>query len=345
MKITLKILEAFDGDCLLIKFGNQDNFTNILIDGGINRTYVKSLRNEFENISRLNQHINLLIVTHIHDDHIGGIVEFFRDPSISKEIVKKVWFNSKIILGKYAPYLENKTEGIEINKLDSTKMGIRSGNTLEGELRKLSCWEESLILFKEEYINYTINGAKITVLSPSYEGIKGLRKVMGIETDESGEMAARKLDYDFEIEELLCRPFIEDDSDTNRSSIALIFEYGDKKLLFLGDSHPTDIVKSLRNLGYSEENKINVDFVKVSHHGSKKNTSIELLNLVECNNFIISTDGSKHGLPNKECLARIIKSRSNVNLYFNYDIHKRIFSKSEMEQYKFTCITVRELEV
>ena len=42
---------------------------------------------------------------------------------------------------------------------------------------------------------------------------------------------------------------------------------------------------------------LKIDYVKVSHHGSKANTNDELLSLLDCNNFIISANGRHHGLP------------------------------------------------
>ena len=58
------------------------------------------------------------------------------------------------------------------------------------------------------------------------------------------------------------------------------------KILLLADSHPSVIVASLRALYYSETQKLTVDYMKVSHHGSRYNTSPELLSLINCRQFI-----------------------------------------------------------
>ena len=59
------------------------------------------------------------------------------------------------------------------------------------------------------------------------------------------------------------------------------------KILLLADSHPSVIVASLRALYYSETQKLTVDYMKVSHHGSRYNTSPELLSLINCRNLFL----------------------------------------------------------
>ena len=74
---------------------------------------------------------------------------------------------------------------------------------------------------------------------------------------------------------------------------------------------------------------------KISHHGSRKNTSNELLELIKCRKFLISTDGKQHYHPDKESLSRIICSQERPCLIFNYDVYNKIFSKEELSQNLF----------
>jgi beta-lactamase superfamily II metal-dependent hydrolase len=341
---TLKIIQAFEGDCLLIRYGEHTNITNLLIDGGTGRTYVKNLRDELNHMVETNKFIDLLIVTHIDDDHIGGIVECFRDSSIDKSIFKKVWFNSERLIASSNSGLDIIPVDIDLGSIDATEMSYTSANNLEAMLEGYQCWDQNLIQFNPMNTEYKLNGASLTVLSPRWDAIVRLGSTWKRDQPDERQMAARN-DYSVSIEELALRPFIEDESITNKSSISFVLEYSGKKLLLLGDSHPSDIIQSLRDLGYSEDRKISLNYVKLSHHGSKRNINIALLDLIDCNQFIISTNGSRHGLPNKECLSRIVKSRSGVRFYFNYDIGCNIFSSEEMKEYNFDCIHVNELEV
>ncbi len=147
------------------------------------------------------------------------------------------------------------------------------------------------------------------------------------------------------IEELITNPFKEDTSPTNLSSISILIDYKDKKILLLGDSVPSDIVVSLVDLGYSKDTKLNLDILKVSHHGSKHNTSTELLEMIDCKKFLISTNGKKYQHPDKECLARIIKTQDCPELIFNYDIYDCIFSKEEKESGLFTIKEENEVDI
>ena len=114
----------------------------------------------------------------------------------------------------------------------------------------------------------------------------------------------------------------EDDEHPNGSSIAFVLEFFDKKILFLGDSHPTLIEKQLRR-HYPNKELIVFDLIKISHHGSKKNTSPALLKLIDSSKYIISTNGFKFDHPDLETIARIItrdlpEGITNRDLYFNY---------------------------
>lgn len=65
---------------------NDDEKFRILVDGGVSATYVDlkcgypmsgDLKSKLESLKRKHEHIDLLIITHIDDDHIGGLLEWF----------------------------------------------------------------------------------------------------------------------------------------------------------------------------------------------------------------------------------------------------------------------------
>ena len=62
-----------------------------------------------------------------------------------------------------------------------------------------------------------------------------------------------------------------------------------------------------------------MDAFKIAHHGSKKNTSIDLVKAVKCKNWIISTNGKQFDHPDQEAIARVVKyGTKNQTLLFNY---------------------------
>jgi beta-lactamase superfamily II metal-dependent hydrolase len=139
--------------------------------------------------------------------------------------------------------------------------------------------------------------------------------------EPSAPLRERERDLAVPIAELAQRAFSEDTSVANGSSIALLFEYGGQRVLLAGDAHPSIIVEGLRRLGYSAQAPLLLDAFKLAHHGSRANTSPELLEIIRCDRYLLSTSGARFGHPDKECLARIIwanQHNPNTAFYWNY---------------------------
>jgi len=156
------------------------------------------------------------------------------------------------------------------------------------------------------------------------------------------DISGGKLD----IEKLSNVEVIEDTSITNGSSISFVIEYDNKRLLFLADSHPSIIVESLKT-HYSEEKfPIKFDIIKLSHHGSITNTSKELLDVIDTENYILSTDGSIFGHPDIETIARIINRKAAFirYLHFNYTpkFIDEINNKNLKDEYLFEVNIAKE---
>ncbi|WP_273126195.1 MBL fold metallo-hydrolase [Bacillus weihaiensis] len=343
MSSYIKVLPGENGDCFLLKLKTDSGIKNILIDGGKGDLCHQELKKEFLRIKQANQRVNLLVVTHIDDDHIAGIIKLFEDKEIDTSIIDNAWFNSGTLISSSTLSEEeiSNREVIINTEPTSKKMSVGQGISLEGYLNESGIWNKDIILTNQIHNLDSIN---IKILSPDVKTLEKLNKKWDKEKEKIGTKIAKEkkmaftTDYDKSIEELCNQEFKEDSSLFNRSSIAFLLENENYRLLMLGDSHPSVIVSSLKKLGYSEENKLKIDIMKVSHHASKKNTCPELLKLLDCENFIISSDGSKHGLPNKQSLARIVKMMDKeVNFYFNYDSMKKVFSSEECDQYKIHC--------
>lgn len=140
------------------------------------------------------------------------------------------------------------------------------------------------------------------------------------------------------LEELLGIPFDEDDTTTNGSSIAFILQVQDKRLLFLADAHPALIVQSLKT--YQNEGTIIFDLIKVPHHGSFGNISRELLNRIDSERYLVSTNGQRNNHPDKETIAHIITRKVDFHrkLYFNYiTANSKYFDRKDwMEEYNYS---------
>lgn len=139
----------------------------------------------------------------------------------------------------------------------------------------------------------------------------------------------------FDFYKLKENPFIPDSSPTNGSSISFILQIGHKKMLFLGDSH-SDLVKNeLENHFKANDFPVFFDLVKLSHHGSFSNNSPELLELIDSDKWIISSNGKIHNHPDIETISWVLSKNDRVNrkIFFNYplDICRKL-SNSELEK-------------
>ncbi|CAA0182846.1 MBL fold metallo-hydrolase [Tenacibaculum maritimum] len=225
----------------------------------------------------------------------------------------------------------------------------------------------------EEKINNTIKDVKFILLSPDHKKLKKLSKKWEDKLDSifhNFELSDEKIFDDayelfmqnlnesevetkdtasskdlFDIEKLAMKEENEYTA-TNGSSISFIIEYKEKKMLFLADSQSNIICKNMNKLKDSGYN-LNFDLVKISHHGSNKNTSNKLLSLFDSKRYLISTDGKKHSHPNLEVIAKIIKKESThvKEIIFNYE-HPKLepfLNSSLKEKYNYDIIVQNEI--
>lgn len=108
-----------------------------------------------------------------------------------------------------------------------------------------------------------------------------------------------------------------DNSEANGSSIAFIAEFDGRRVLFAADAHAEKLVTSLDRL--SPDKRVALDLFKISHHGSKNTTSSNLIEKVDCQSYLFSTNGSIYKHPHGEAVARVLTSAGGEPmLIFNY---------------------------
>ncbi len=315
MGIRFEFFEAGCGDSILV---STSEGTHILIDGGISNTYQDEISFKLDEVDKL----DLVVVTHIDNDHICGIMELLNDKYNSPKI-KQLWFNMA-------------SEEIMFTSNDSNEIGQGQGNLFTHFISQSQIpYLNNIYLDEDEKNNIFSIGSDINLilLSPSSKDLERLREKWDnneILRDCNGKKVEiggtnRPIDRR-ELDTLYDTKFGLETSYTNKSSIAFILEYKEKKFLLLGDVDIKVVNTQLKKIGYSRNNKLSVEFVKLSHHGSKKNINSEFLDLVETDTFITLTDGthpnnSTYKHPDKETYALIVNHEDraeNINFYFNY---------------------------
>jgi beta-lactamase superfamily II metal-dependent hydrolase len=315
-KTEFRVLKAFHGDCILIKTftSNFDEFV-ILIDGGTASTFNYFLKKELEDINI----IDLVVLTHIDSDHIGGLLKLLGNSIMNSISIKEFWINHPELIDFDEKTLISVSHGNKLKELISKKLPNSSICQINTSLNTISR-----------------SGIKFEILSPSkeivnllYKEWKSLEKEAETQSN-SVNISKNKNNYSTSLKELSSakfKPSKKVNKDIfNASSIAFNLRCPDVSILLLADSRAEIVIESLNKLGYNTSKKITADYVKVSHHGSSNNTSKELLNLIESKKFLISTNGgsSNHKHPSREVISKLLYNdgimNKGINIFFNYSI-------------------------
>ena len=325
--MRIRFYQVECGDAASIHYqGTDGKQRNIFIDAGYERTYRDILDSEIKEITNKGEQIDLWVISHIHDDHIGGAMAFIKSIKAdgTKDIASMWWYNPP-----YSPNLVSVERKVKVSEAVSFAQGEKLSSYLiqKGKLPEVDITNDLSI------INFS--GLNFTILSPTKKELESLRGKYQNEglramdyhrlTDISEPSGAATNDYYIKIEDFNLNTFTEDNSVENASSIAVLTKFNGKKILWLADAIPSTVITSIKNLGYSEQNPLEVDVVKVSHHGSKGNNSDELFDLIRCDKYIFSANGNnKHQLPTKECMARILRKKNRpehtpYKFYFTFD--------------------------
>jgi beta-lactamase superfamily II metal-dependent hydrolase len=335
MPIKFNFFKAGHGDSILI----STEQTNILIDGGVDGTYKEEIEKKIDEIDKL----DLVVLTHIDNDHICGLIEMLTENEEHVNKIDQLWFNS---LGE-----------VKVNEISNEK-AFGQGLLFENLVSKYDFKHRKDIYLKEDNVYKIGSDIEIILLSPEkstlnsqknkWKNNKKIRLCNGKEVNEiSGKSCIDNRSID-----LIKENFLKNSSDSslpNKTSISFILKYKNKKFLFLADAHISTINKSLINMSYSENKRLSVEFVKLSHHGSKNNINNKFLYLVKTNTFITLTDCSYHQHPDKETFSMILnhpKREENINLFFNYsEIIDKKFPRKKEEEKKYSFRSCYKPEV
>lgn len=309
----IEMLPAREGDCLWIRYGDAKNPKQILIDGGRKATG-KELLARLQALPPAKKIFELLIVSHIDRDHIEGVLELLKDRTLQ---FKDVWFNAYFHL------------------LDVERFGGAQGERLSDTLieNKLP-WN---VKFKGKAVCLPANklkkltlegGMTLTLLSPDRDQLIKLAPKWAEDCEKAGLVPRKKAVRTeppgiesfgaINIDTLALSDFDPDPEEPNGSSIAVLLEFQGKRALLAADAHAERLISSIKILKKNAKS-LKLDAFKIAHHGSEKNVSRDLLELVDCRRYLISTNGSYFKHPKAAAIARIVKfGGQNTTLYFNY---------------------------
>jgi hypothetical protein len=314
----LHVIQARFGDALLLEFGEPGRAGYVLVDGGPPKTYAGALRPALDAITGPGGALDLVVLSHIDNDHIVGLLELFADIEDDKVSARQlrnrvghVWLNSfartvdaagDISRGLQSLAAMASTAGVAMPLVMDAFYGIKEGHRLRLLAQKLqipinSGFKDDLILVDTATRSVDFGPLSLAVVGPDKANLAALRA----EWLDWLVRATEKIAADPSTAATL------DTSVPNLSSVVLIATCAGKSVLLTGDARGDHIVAGLKQAGMSTSGKLHVDVLKVPHHGSARNVSRAFFQAVTADTYVISADG-RYGNPDFETLQWIVES-------------------------------------
>lgn len=305
---NIHMLHADHGDCLWVEYGDPTAPKRILIDAGTPGTYTDSLLPKLEAVLAAEGKVvfELLVITHIDEDHIGGALRLLDQLDKKKVKIRQIWFNGYYNLSNLPHGILGPDQGERL-----TELIVRGGwkwNTSFGSLAVM-------VPDTGRLPTRTFSGMKLTLLSPTFEKLQKLKKEWetvisraGLVPGKAYRKKERVLSGGFlgnTVEELAATKFSQDSKPANGSSIAFLAEYNGVRVLFGADAHPSVLIASARRAPLSGAT-VKLDAFKLPHHGSSKNVSIPMLEAFPAKHYLVSTDGGTFYHPDADAIARVV---------------------------------------
>lgn len=321
--LNLRVVQAEQGDCLVVEYGTALCPRYMLIDGGPNRIYDDHLRSVLGAIAQAGHQLDLLVLSHVDDDHVNGLLDLTgelqeqrRDGEQETIGIEELWHNT--FSQTAGPDIEARFRAIEdrpgasrslMGRTTQTGRSIRQGDELTREANALDIPINPR--FAPEYV-ITVD----TVPEPVVLGNLSLQ-VVGPTADNLDRLRAEWQEWLAEQERpVLSRDPIEaeraalaaDGSIPNLSSIMLLVEAEGKRLLLTGDGRGDHLLEGLEKAGFLEPGgSLHVDLLKVPHHGSMRNVTPAFFQTVTADQYVISANGRHHN-PDLDTLRWIVEA-------------------------------------
>lgn len=346
MFFTLDIRRARKGDCLILHYGSKNDPGLALIDAGPSNVYKPHLKPRLAEIRKARGlapeatlPVDLLMVSHIDDDHIKGVLDLTKELIEAKGAqrplplkINNLWHNTfDDIIGNDPKELtsavtaqfgaaslagEPDVDGLDPDAakvLASVSQGFRLRDDAKAlNLRRNVEFKRELILAKKKAKKIDMGkGLSFTVIGPMHDEVVALQadhdKFLKKKEKEKGALAS-----------------FTDNSVANLSSVVVLAEVGKKRILFTGDARGDKVLEGLELVGLLKKDgksTIHVDVLKGPHHGSDRNVDPIFFRRITADHYVFSGDG-EHGNPERATLQMLLDERGDKDftIHLTYPI-------------------------
>lgn len=332
MIFSLDLRRARKGDCFLLHYGTRANPGLAVIDGGPADVYQPSLKPRLSAIkagrkleAKAPLPVDLLMVSHIDDDHIRGVQELLA------ELVETKAARQPLPL-KIAAFWHNTFDDIighDPKELLAAVTGTFGAASLAGEPDVEGLDESAAMVLASVSQGLRVRDDSRTLalrINPQFKG-KLVMAAEGAEPVDMGkgltftvagpmkpELQALQAAHDAYLKTQKARTkaalaSFTDTSVPNLSSIVLMAEVKGKRMLLTGDARGDKILEGLELVGLLEPGgTIEVDVLKMPHHGSDRNMEQVFLDRIHASHYVFSGDG-EHGNPERTVFEMLLAAR------------------------------------
>ncbi len=320
---SLEALDANHGDCLFLHFGTWEDPQLIIIDAGpqykhpVFDTVVVPRLEEMAQLLDVDPplDVELLMVSHMDDDHVGGVIKLLDRANTGDDAlvnVKGFWHNSfddflntddLDALASFGSAAASAAAGVNPWTL-GVAASIKQGRTArtKAENKGIIANAGATADFVSAGDSFTIGSMTLRILGPAKAELESLQTKFDAENPNAASLTAS--------ERCAALAAFTDSSIANLASIVVHVEQNNNTMLLTGDARGDKILEGLQSTGMLTDGKIEVDILKVPHHGSDRNVSTDFFRKVQARHYVFSADGEDDN-PDTATLEMLTTARSN----------------------------------
>lgn len=359
--IKIKLVPAEYGNSIIIRI-EDDTIVNILIDGGPKSTFDKFLKKEINTIVNQGEIIDLLVCTHIDDDHIKGLIPLVQN--FNDSFIGDVWHNGFFQVVDKAYYSGANKDCLEndyniFDKIEKTAthaeahdIGVSDCVAFDSCLLEYGLTANNLkrgqaIKYETTCPKTLLGKAELMILNPTEKGISAL------EAKWTEEMLSRNYRFSVTDKIRLMNSF-----ELIMSRIQML--YTDEKHAISSDKDLIEYCTDLSDFDNSVTNASSISFViqynglsflflgdsvindefvirlssvfgykykftgiQLPHHGSRYNINKDFIERYTADEYYVLTNSRRFKHPDITTIANVLVfNKEHKKIIFNYPIDK-----------------------
>ncbi len=318
-QFIIKPLNVGHGESSFLHICQDDREFNLLVDGGSYRKSKDSHEKPIDSIETVKEVgrknvLHGLVVSHVDDDHIGGLIHLLKEWKKTAEernfflifndyIDHTISFTQGEQLINEVKQLQKK-ENVDIKLINTySKRYVHVNDWIQKNLDTLPVYVQS-IFQRKMLAEKKKNTVYITLLTPGKKEINDVMQEW--KKDKINRTQGKRSSYNGKI--------------VNKSSISFLIEYNCSTVLLTGDTSIELIRDKLEELS---KQILQIDYINLCHHGAADNNKgiLEMVERYKCRGVFASTNSVTHPEhPDMSTLCELLREYPKLIIYLTNDL-------------------------